>query len=393
MTALTKTPQITLRRAASDRPQGLFNVGGGALRLPVAGLFSIGPAEPGPALRRGALIAVPVALALILELGLGAPTQGAIGTGAALCGCAGMDAPARNRFFWQLATAPLIGIFAAIGVLSSQVAVLAVLAMGVTGLLAGYCFAVSLRLAISGLMVALALLIAQGLALPVDLTGKVILFGTLGALTQPLWSLLVWIFYDHEPEPAGSGLAGGPRPALMLLRENLTLRSHAARHAIRFGAALAIGVAIYRGFGFEHHGYWVVLTVLFVMRPEREDSYKRLLLRAVGTAVGLVIATALAEWVDSDLVDGILLSIAIAIAFGTLTVQYAIFTGAITVYVVLLIDTLGEKAIDAAVERGVGTAIGILIVYLAFVLWPNRDEEGPSREPDPEPSPATAPTR
>jgi hypothetical protein len=393
MTALTKTRQITLRRAASDRPQGLFNVGGGALRLPVAGLFSIGPAEPGPALRRGALIAVPVALSLILELGLGAPTQGAIGTGAALCGCAGMDAPARNRFFWQLATAPLIGIFAAIGVLSSQVAVLAVLAMGITGLLAGYCFAISLRLAISGLMVALALLIAQGLVLPTDLTGKVILFGTLGALTQPLWSLLVWVFYDRESEPAWSGLEGGPRPALALLRENLTLRSHAARHAIRFGAALAIGVAIYRGFGFEHHGYWVVLTVLFVMRPEREESYKRLLLRAVGTAVGLVIATALAEWVDSDLVIGILLSISIAIAFGTLTVQYAIFTGGITVYVVLLIDTLGEKAIDAAVERGVGTAIGILIVYLAFVLWPNRDEEGPSRDPDPEPSPAPAPTR
>jgi hypothetical protein len=372
MTALSKTPQITLRQASSRGSQGLFNVGGRALRLPVAGLFSIGPAEPGPALRRGALIAVPVSLALILELGLGAPTHGAIGTGAAVCGCAGMDAPARTRAAWQLATAPLVGIAATIGVLSSQVGVLAVLALGLVGVLAGYCFAVSLRLAIGGLMVVLAMLIAQGLVLPFDDAGTVLWLGTAGALTQPLWSALVWLFYDRETEPAGSGLDEGRWRAD--LRENLTLRSHAARHALRFGAALAAGVAIYRSFGLEHHGYWVVLTVLFVMRPEREESYKRILLRAVGTAAGLVIATAAAEAIDSALVDGVILSLAIAIAFGTLTVQYAVFTAAITVYVVLLIDTLGEPAIDAAWQRALGTAIGLAIVFLAFVLWPNRDE-------------------
>ena len=352
MTALTKTSQITVRRASSQAGSGLFNRGGAALRLPVAGLFAIGPAAPGPALRRGVLIAVPVAASLALELGLGAPTHGAIGTGAALCGCAGMDAPARTRTLWQLATAPAIGLAAALGILSSQVAVLAVLAMGVLALAAGYCFAVSLRLAICGLMVVLGLLIAQGLMLPVDDLGKALLFGTAGALTQPLWSLVVWAFYDRETEPPGSGLLGGWRQTRAALRANLTLRSHNARHALRFGAALALAVAVYRAFGLEDHGYWVPLTVLFVMRPEREESYKRILLRAVGTAVGLVVATALAEAVDSDLVDGLLLSVAIAIAFGTLTVQYAVFSAAITVYVVLLVDTLGEPAWEAAGQRG-----------------------------------------
>jgi hypothetical protein len=383
---MNKGLQDTFTQAATRPPQGLFNLGGAAARLPVAGLFSIGPGEPGPALRRGALIAVPVSLSLILELGLGAPTHGAIGTGAAICGCAGMDAPARNRTVWQLATAPLIGIAAAIGVLSSQVAVLAVVAMAIFGLLAGYCFAVSLRLAISGLMVVLALLIAQGLVLPVGDTGKVLWLATAGALSQPLWSLICWIAYDRESEPPGSGLDGGRQQAFADLRSNLRLDSHAARHAIRFAAALAVGVAIYRSFGLEHHGYWVVLTILFVMRPERESSYQRIFLRAVGTVVGLVIATAIAELVDSSLVDGIILSIAIAIAFGTLTVQYAVFTAAITIYVVLLIDTLGETAMDAAGERAIGTAIGLALVFLSFLLWPNRDEEEPGSEPAPVPA-------
>ena len=52
-----------------------------------------------------------------------------------------------------------------------------------------------------------------------------------------------------------------------------------------------------------------------------------------------------------------------------------------------------------AVGTGIGTAIGIGIVYLAFILWPNRDEAGvgsgdsPPAEPGTEPAPAPAPTR
>ena len=40
------------------------------------------------------------------------------------------------------------------------------------------------------------------------------------------------------------------------------------RHAIRFGAALALGVAIYRIADFDDHGYWVPLTILFVLKPD-----------------------------------------------------------------------------------------------------------------------------
>ena len=48
-------------------------------------LLAIGPARPGPALRRGFLVAIPVGVALFLEFGLDSPTKGAIATGALLC--------------------------------------------------------------------------------------------------------------------------------------------------------------------------------------------------------------------------------------------------------------------------------------------------------------------
>jgi Fusaric acid resistance protein-like len=369
MTALTKTPQIT-RSEASSRPlPGLFNASGVAQRLQASPLLAIGPGEPGPALRRGALLAIPVGLTLIVELGFGAPTKGALGIGASICGFAAMDAPAGPRAAWQAVTAVLVGLAAALGVLSSQHAVTAVLAMGLLGLLAGYCFAVSLRLAFSGLVTLLALLIAQGLWLPAGDAGKALIWGTAGAFLQVLWSLVIWVSVDRAADEPQSGW--NTRRTLDALRSNFTLSSPAARHALRFGTALAIGVALYHVFDLHDHGYWVPLTILFVMRPEREESYHRIVLRAVGTGLGLVVATALAELISSELVDGILLGIAIWFAYAMLTVQYALFTTAVTIFVVLSVDTLGEPALEAAGQRALGTAIGLLIIFLAFVIWPN----------------------
>jgi hypothetical protein len=163
---VTKTPEDTFAKESTGRSGGrLFNASGVARRLQASPLFAIGPSAPGPALRRGALVAVPIGAALTVELGFDSPTKGAIATGALLAGFPGLDAPARPRAAWQAATAPLIGIAAALGVLSSQSAPLAVLAMGLLGAAAGYCFSVSLRLAIVGLSVSLAMMIGQGLFL------------------------------------------------------------------------------------------------------------------------------------------------------------------------------------------------------------------------------------
>lgn len=348
----------------------LFNASGRARQLYASPLFAIGPSRPGPAIRRGFLVAVPVGLALIVELGFDAPTRGAIATGALINGFPGLDAPARPRAAWQAAAAPLIGLGAALGILSSQTALGAILALGLVGVAAGYCFAVSLRLAIVGLTVALAVLISQGLFLPGGDAAPALLYGTLGALTQVAWSLVVWAVADKaadQPERAWSG-----REAAAALRGNLTLRSAAARHALRFGAALAAGVAAYRLLGMEQHGFWIPLTILFVMRPERDETDHRLVLRALGTVLGLILATTIAEALGGEeLVVGVVLAIAAGFSLGLLTVQYALFTTAITTYVVLMSSTLGEGAFEAAGQRAIGTAIGILVAFLAWRFWPN----------------------
>jgi uncharacterized membrane protein YccC len=125
----------------------------------------------------------------------------------------------------------------------------------------------------------------------------------------------------------------------------------------------------------SEHGFWIPLTILFVLRPEEGETFNRLVLRAVGTAIGLIFATALAEWLGGNGVAiALALAIATAFAYGLLTVQYALFTAAITTYAVLLADSIGEAALRAAGQRALATAIGIAISAVAFLLWPNPGE-------------------
>jgi hypothetical protein len=356
----------------------LFNAAGTASRLRASPLLAFGPSEPGPALRRGALVAVPVGLALLLELGLSSATKGAIGTGALLAGFPGLDAPARTRAAWQAAAAPLIGLAAALGVLTGSSAVPAIVAMAVVGAAAGYCFSVSLRFSIAGLSVALALVIAQDLPLDRGDIGAAFLLATAGGLLQAAFSACVWIAGERSEEGGANGWS--TRAALRALGSNLSLSSTSFRHGLRFGAALAAGVSVYWLIGMHEHGFWIPLTILFVLRPEKEETFRRLILRAVGTAAGLIVATALAEWLGgSGVAVAIALTIATGLAYGLLTVQYALFTAAITTYAVLLADSIGEATLHAAGQRALATAIGIAIAGASFLLWPNRGEGLPAR--------------
>src|SRR5262249_42264031 len=132
------------------------------------------------------------------------------------------------------------------------------------------------------------------------------------------------------------------------------------------------GVSVYWLVGMHEHGFWIPLTILFVLRPQRDETFRRLILRAVGTAIGLVFATALAEWLGGDGVAvAVALTVATRFASGPLTVPYALFTAAITTYAVLLADSIGEAALHAAGQRALATAIGIAIAGAAFLLWPN----------------------
>lgn len=330
-------------------------------------------AAPLPAIRRGLVVAAPVGVCLLLQLGLDDGVAAGLGTAAMISGFVAFDAPARVRVRWQLTAAPFVGAAAALGVLSSANTATAVIAMAFVAGLSGYLVTVSLRLAIVGLTCTLALLIAQGQLLDLDETVPALILGTLGAVAQALCAALAWLAGDREREEGHA--MDRIRAGLAKLRASPTLRDRSLRHAFRFGSALALGVAIYRIAGLDDHGYWIPLTILFVLKPESDQTSERIAMRAAGTVAGLVLATVLAELLVNDLIPTVaVLTLAAALAYALLAIEYALFTTSITVFVVLLTDELGSSPWDAADERALGTAIGIVVAALAFRLFGEVEE-------------------
>lgn len=324
----------------------------------------------GPSLRKGLLAAIPVGVAIFIDLALDVPSAGAVSTGALLGGFVAFDAAPRERVVWQLLTAPVLGVFAAVGVLTAEPTWLAVATMLLLGSLGGIAVAVSQRLAIAGMSCVLALLLGQGLSLSASEAGYALVLGAGGVALQVLVSAL-----EGLVDSSGEAMhpIRGTREAWSTIRANFTFGSPSFRHALRWGMALGIGVGIYNVLNLGQHGYWVPLTILFVLKPEAGLTRERIAMRAAGTLLGLFVATPLAMVIGGlPLVESLAMVLAAGLCFALLALEYALFTAAVTAFVVILAHAMGQSAWQAADQRGVGTAIGLVVASAAFVVWSNR---------------------
>ena len=84
-----------------------------------------------------------------------------------------------------------------------------------------------------------------------------------------------------EPRGPALSLAGLFRNVVVAVGHDRILRLH----GLRVGLATAFATALYGLLG-PSFGYWIPLTVLAVLQPDRHSSRVRLLQRAAGTVVG-----------------------------------------------------------------------------------------------------------
>jgi uncharacterized membrane protein YccC len=181
----------------------------------------------------------------------------------------------------------------------------------------------------------------------------------------------------NEAEPARPRRAVGTTDRSMVVRETLlTLRasmgtsSETGRHALRLAVVTALAEVIVRVASLPH-GYWVVLTILIVLRPDYSSTLYRGLQRAAGTVVGAglgVLTVQLAHVGRGALLVGI--AISLLAAYTVFTVNYLLYAVFLTDFVVVLLHLLGLPAEATAVDRLIGTGIGTGLALLAYVLWP-----------------------
>jgi uncharacterized membrane protein YccC len=160
------------------------------------------------------------------------------------------------------------------------------------------------------------------------------------------------------------------RGARAILRANLTLRSSAFRHAVRLAATTAAAAALYRALDLPH-GYWVPLTVLFILRPDFGSTFTRGLQRYIGTAAGVVLATLVAAAFHPGPYALAVLATVLAVGiFAFLLSNYALFTASVTAFIVFFVAFGGIPEYKAALQRLLASVIGATLTLGVYALWP-----------------------
>ncbi|CNA99831.1 putative inner membrane protein [Yersinia ruckeri] len=179
-------------------------------------------------------------------------------------------------------------------------------------------------------------------------------------------------------------LADGPQPDNMLaddritgwsdiwlrINRHLTPQSALFRHAVRMSIVLCIGYAFIQLTGMQH-GYWILLTSLFVCQPNYNATRRRLALRIIGTLAGILIGLPILYFVPSIEGQLILIVITGVLFFAFRNVQYAHATMFITLLVLLCFNLLGE-GFEVAAPRVIDTLLGCAIAWIAVTfIWPD----------------------
>ncbi|MCJ1678556.1 FUSC family protein [Streptomyces sp. APSN-46.1] len=165
------------------------------------------------------------------------------------------------------------------------------------------------------------------------------------------------------------------RPAALRVRARRAVRDMMLSGASwRYGLRLALCVGLAQTLVSVveiERSYWVALTVTFVLKPDFGSVFSRAVLRALGTAIGLVVAAAVLSEVPRGWWD-----VPVMVCLGALipvfsVKGYAFQTAAITPVILLLSDLLNHQGFDLIRPRLVDSLIGCGITLVAgYLLWP-----------------------
>ncbi|WP_336039945.1 YccS family putative transporter [Acinetobacter calcoaceticus] len=157
---------------------------------------------------------------------------------------------------------------------------------------------------------------------------------------------------------------------ILKLRQQLTPQSALFRHAIRIAVVFAAGYAISL-LPFAQHGYWILLTSLFVCQITYFATKSRLKLRTIGTLIGVLLGIPILYFVPS--IEGqLIITIICGVCFFYLRQKkYALATLMATL-MVLLIFNLKGAGYNIILPRLIDTLLGCFIAWLAVsFIWPD----------------------
>lgn len=141
-------------------------------------------------------------------------------------------------------------------------------------------------------------------------------------------------------------------------------------HALKYGLALGLTTLAVRLWQVPH-GYWLTMTVGVVLKPAYVTTLTRGVARLGGTLLG-VGAAALLVGAFHPGERAVLFALGASwLVYALFLTSYALFSAAITVYVVMLLVASGVAEGAVAGQRLVYTLLGGAVALGIYLLWPD----------------------
>lgn len=174
---------------------------------------------------------------------------------------------------------------------------------------------------------------------------------------------------DDAPLRAARFGLGNLRFTCDRLLANCSWDSIYARHGIRLAVALTIAVIAQHLLPLAH-AQWIGLTVVLVLRPDFSSTFTRGVGRVAGTVGGAILVSVIAAFHAGDPAYIVLAIVFAGLGFALFNVSYALFSVAITGYVVYLLAFGGAPEDASALDRVTATVLGGTLALVAYTVWP-----------------------
>ena len=161
---------------------------------------------------------------------------------------------------------------------------------------------------------------------------------------------------------------------LKIFKSNLNLDSGIFRHSVRVAIVMLIGFLVSKLFPFGHHSYWILLTILVILKPGFTLTKQRNYQRLIGTVVGGVAGALLLILIKDQTALFVLLLIFMVGTYSFQRLNYVVSVLFMTPFVLILFHFLGgndsfQIAQERIADTFTGSAIALAASYFILPRW------------------------
>ena len=159
-----------------------------------------------------------------------------------------------------------------------------------------------------------------------------------------------------------------------LFRANLSLTSNHFRHAARVAIVCLLAYVFTLTISEGPHSYWILLTIIVILKPGYSLTKQRNIERIIGTVIGGIIGLGVLTFFPTDAARFGFLVLFMLLTFSFIRIKYVVSVLFMTPYILIVFSfTTSYNDATVAWERIIDTFIGagaaILGSYFVFPSW------------------------